>query len=189
MEMENMTNFLKGDDRNRTCVKAEEVPEETTLCRRSKHTSHELFPGHPLPSKQSLVSAFVEFGPVLEPLTQFTRESTAQVIFLQGDSAKAAFNGLERSNSFGPALATFWVLNNRPVEAVAAEEASSSGTRTTSDVVLPLVGTPNLHDMMYYMKNKMEMVRDILEREGHTVHTIDPEMRARLETARYPRLP
>ncbi|CAH9111293.1 unnamed protein product [Cuscuta europaea] len=135
------------------------------------------FPGHPLPSKQSLVSAFVEFGPVLEPLTQFTSESTARVIFSQGDSAEAAFKGLEKSNPFGPVLATFRVLSNSPE--MAAEGASSSSTRTTSDVVLPPVGTtPNLHDMMY-MKNKMEMMRDTLEREGHT---IDPKMRARLET-------
>nr|GMD34589.1 serine/threonine-protein kinase ATM isoform X3 [Ipomoea batatas] len=69
-------------------------------------------PGHPLPSKESLNEAFIRFGPVVEPGTQFVGGSCAQVVFAQSCDAEVAYKSLETS-PFGPALASYH-LNRCP---------------------------------------------------------------------------
>ncbi|CAH9090381.1 unnamed protein product [Cuscuta europaea] len=151
------------------------------------------FPGHPLPTKQSLVSSFAKFGQVLEPMTQFTSESTARVVFLRGGGAEAACKGLEKSNPFGPALATFRE-QSRPVAVAGVNNSAAavvSNSRIQTTTALRPMGNLNLQaplpssgrkaegpDIMY-MKKNLEMMRDVLDREGDS---IQPEMKAKLES-------
>ncbi|RAL47592.1 hypothetical protein DM860_011330 [Cuscuta australis] len=102
------------------------------------------FPGHPFPTKQSLISAFAKFGPVSEPATQFTSESTARVIFIRAGDAEAACKSLETSNPFGPALATFrvhcpaLVINNAVVNKATAVGTPKHTVWPANSPILPV---------------------------------------------------
>ncbi|CAH9146142.1 unnamed protein product [Cuscuta epithymum] len=71
-------------------------------------------PGHPTPSKDSLKETFSKWGPVVEPETHFISESRAQVVFEGSGYAEVACLGLQKSNPFGPSLASYCLTPNPP---------------------------------------------------------------------------
>ncbi|KAA8540813.1 hypothetical protein F0562_024776 [Nyssa sinensis] len=87
-------------------------------------------PGFPMPSKEALVATFCGFGQLKELGTQVLSDSdSAQVVFLKSSDARDAFQSLEKSSPFGPALVNH-CLNNL--------SAASGGLESGGNLHMPL---------------------------------------------------
>jgi hypothetical protein len=80
-------------------------------------------PESPLPSKESLISTFSNFGELQESETQVLAESSnAQVIFLDDSNARDAFRSLANSSPFGVSLVNYRLLDLTVASAVIQED-------------------------------------------------------------------
>ncbi|XAR50185.1 Non-specific serine/threonine protein kinase [Bertholletia excelsa] len=135
--------------------------------------------GFPVPSKEALLATFCGFGPLKESETQALNDpGCAQVVFVNHSDAGDAFQSLEKSSPFGPALVSYRIHH-----LLGSSKALEADVNLQAPIKIPamqigLKPHPGETPDLSYIRKNLEMMTSMLEKAGDN---LSPKTRAKLE--------
>ncbi|CAK9137595.1 unnamed protein product [Ilex paraguariensis] len=134
-------------------------------------------PEAPLPSKEDLVATFGRFGPLKESETSALSDCSVQVVFSRSANAADAFQSLEKSSPFGPALLSYR-LHHISTAAITQTLQPTDRLKTPAKPSGLKSHKGEAPDLLSIRQN-LEMMTSMLEQAGDN---LSAEMRAKLES-------
>ncbi|XP_057430320.1 serine/threonine-protein kinase ATM-like isoform X2 [Lotus japonicus] len=162
-------------------------------------------PGAYIPSKDELLTAFYQFGPLKASESQlFKGTGVAQIVFVRSTDAGEAFHSLEKNKPFGTALVDYKLHHlpaagptverlltpTQPTKPVPVQVPAPVPVPVSTPVPVPVpVPVPMPMPLpvpgeappppLEFMKQQLQMMTSILENSGNN---LSPQMKAKLDT-------